>query len=149
MYTIKDISQMTRLTTRTIQNHLKEGLLKGHKIGRSWRFTEADFKNYLNNPSISNQLNDSTLETIQAFIKAKDTEGACTQIKVKMINQDTVASYHQALETFMKANLIEDLKLYTASYDESSQILTLSIIASLETSNKFTQFIEDFLGALI
>lgn len=44
MYSLKDISNMTQLTTRTLQNHLKDGLLKGTKIGRSWRFSQEDLK---------------------------------------------------------------------------------------------------------
>ncbi|MGM8370207.1 helix-turn-helix domain-containing protein, partial (plasmid) [Clostridium perfringens] len=39
LYTIEDIAKMTRLTSRTIRNYLKDGILEGKKIGGQWRFT--------------------------------------------------------------------------------------------------------------
>ena len=44
LYTIEDIANMTRLTSRTIRNYLKDGILEGKKIGGQWRFTMKDNK---------------------------------------------------------------------------------------------------------
>jgi excisionase family DNA binding protein len=40
MYTVEDIAQITSMTARTIRNYLKDGTLKGRKIGGQWRFTQ-------------------------------------------------------------------------------------------------------------
>lgn len=47
LYTVEDIAKMTMLTSRTIRNYIKEGTLKGKKLGGQWRFTEEDVKNLM------------------------------------------------------------------------------------------------------
>lgn len=39
-YTIADIAEMTGLSTRTIRNYIKSGLLSGSKKDRTWIFSE-------------------------------------------------------------------------------------------------------------
>ena len=47
LYTVDDIAKMTMMTSRTIRNYIKDGILKGKKIGGQWRFTEGDVKNLM------------------------------------------------------------------------------------------------------
>ena len=42
LYTVADVAELTGLTSRTIRNYLKDGTLRGRKIGVQWRFTEDD-----------------------------------------------------------------------------------------------------------
>lgn len=42
LYTVADVAELTGLTSRTIRNYLKDGTLRGRKIGVQWRFTEED-----------------------------------------------------------------------------------------------------------
>ena len=44
LYTMDDISRMTSLPLRVIQNHLRTGTLRGRKIGGQWRFTATDIQ---------------------------------------------------------------------------------------------------------
>ncbi len=44
LYTAEDVAQITGLTLRTIRNYIKNGRLKGHRVGVQWRFTEADIQ---------------------------------------------------------------------------------------------------------
>ncbi len=44
-YTVKEVSEITGFTTRTIRNYIKDGRLVGKKFGRQWRFTEKDISN--------------------------------------------------------------------------------------------------------
>lgn len=39
LYSVEEVAEMTRLSERTIRNYLKDGSLKGRKIGGRWRFT--------------------------------------------------------------------------------------------------------------
>ena len=39
LYSVEEIAQMTSVTTRTIRNYLRNGILKGRKIGGQWRFS--------------------------------------------------------------------------------------------------------------
>jgi len=52
VYKISDLMTMFNLSERTIRRHLREGILKGKKIGGSWRFDEKDISEYLDNPKI-------------------------------------------------------------------------------------------------
>ena len=46
LYTIKDISEMLRVTPRTVRNYIQTGKLKGTKIGGGWRVRAEDFQNF-------------------------------------------------------------------------------------------------------
>ncbi len=50
LYTVEDVAQKTGLTDRTIRNYLKDGRLKGKKIGGQWRFTADDIEALFRNP---------------------------------------------------------------------------------------------------
>ena len=47
LYTIDEVVEITKLSKRTINRHLKSGLLKGNKIGNSWRFTQKQVDDYI------------------------------------------------------------------------------------------------------
>ena len=38
LYSVEEIAKMTSVTTRTIRNYLRNGILTGTKIGGQWRF---------------------------------------------------------------------------------------------------------------
>lgn len=50
LYTVEDVAQKTGLTDRTIRNYLKDGRLKGKKIGGQWRFTADDVEALFRTP---------------------------------------------------------------------------------------------------
>lgn len=43
---VKQVRESLGLSERTIFRLIKEGELKGFKVGREWRFTEADITEY-------------------------------------------------------------------------------------------------------
>ena len=51
-YTLNDIATMTRLTTRTLRNYLRMGLLAGEKVDGIWRFSEEQLWEFMDNPSV-------------------------------------------------------------------------------------------------
>lgn len=82
-YSVQDIAKVTGLTSRTIRNYIKDGKLKGKKIGSQWRFTEEDVKSLFNTPEVSgkikdffnkslNDLLDSNRENEQYFLFRKE-----------------------------------------------------------------------------
>ncbi len=48
LYSVEEIAQMTSVTTRTIRNYLRNGILKGRKIGGQWRFSMEDIETMMN-----------------------------------------------------------------------------------------------------
>ena len=51
-YTLNDIATMTGLTTRTLRNYLRMGLLAGEKVDGVWRFSEEQLWGFMDNPSV-------------------------------------------------------------------------------------------------
>ena len=51
-YTLNNIATMTGLTTRTLRNYLKMGLLMGEKVEGVWQFSEEQLYAFMDNPSV-------------------------------------------------------------------------------------------------
>ena len=51
-YNLNQVAMITGLTTRTLRNHLKQGLLKGEKIDGNWSFTEEELDEYIADASV-------------------------------------------------------------------------------------------------
>ena len=51
-YTLNNIATMTGLTTRTLRNYLRMGLLKGEKADGVWRFSEDELYAFMDNPAV-------------------------------------------------------------------------------------------------
>ena len=78
LYTVEDIATMTSLTSRTIRNYIKDGLLKGRKIGGQWRFTEEDIKNLMDSGTFREDFEDSVRQDVIDFLDNVHTECAGT-----------------------------------------------------------------------
>lgn len=74
LYTVDDIAQMTMLTSRTIRNYLRDGLLVGRKIGGQWRFTEKDVVNLFHNSTVNEDIKSNRRQEIMDFINGVDTD---------------------------------------------------------------------------
>ncbi len=59
---------MFNLPERTIRRHLSEGLLKGNKVGGTWRFDDFDIKNYLDNPRIRVSSEKNNLKEVMDYV---------------------------------------------------------------------------------
>ena len=74
LYTVEDIAQMTMLTSRTIRNYLKDGLLTGKKVGGQWRFTKKDVERLFDNKAVEADINDCRRQEIMDFINGVNTD---------------------------------------------------------------------------
>ena len=63
LYSVEEIAQMTSVTTRTIRNYLRNGILKGKKIGGQWRFSLEDIE------AMINQTNGTSLENSRRIVR--------------------------------------------------------------------------------
>lgn len=48
LYTLKEISELLKVTQRTLLSYLKEGKLKGQKIGGKWIISEENLHKFIN-----------------------------------------------------------------------------------------------------
>ena len=81
-YTINEISTMTGLTTRTIRNYLKSGLINGEKANGIWMFSTEDFSDMLTNPAIKPSIQAKNNAVVYDFLvdNRKKTNKICTVI---------------------------------------------------------------------
>lgn len=47
LYTVKEVAYVCRLTPYTIRQYLRDGIITGTKIGKSWRVSADDLTKYL------------------------------------------------------------------------------------------------------
>lgn len=52
-YTINDIAMMTGLTTRTVRNYMKQGILEGEKADGVWQFSAEAVSSFMADKNVS------------------------------------------------------------------------------------------------
>ncbi len=67
-YTINEVAIMTGLTTRTIRNYLKSGLIDGEKENGVWTFSNESFCSFLNHPTIKPSLKAKRNSAVYDFL---------------------------------------------------------------------------------
>ena len=65
LYTVADVAEVTGLTSRTIRNYLKDGTLRGQKIGVQWRFTEEEIRKLFSRQTPGQ---DSPTQIVRSFL---------------------------------------------------------------------------------
>ena len=74
LYTVEDIARMTMLTSRTIRNYLKDGMLTGRKIGGQWRFTKKDIENLFQDNKVEEEMKNNRRQDVMDFINGVNTD---------------------------------------------------------------------------
>lgn len=79
-YNINQVAMITGLTTRTLRNHLKLGILKGEKNDGNWSFTEEELEAYFSDPNIQRAIAAKQHAVIYDFLADpfKKTNRICT-----------------------------------------------------------------------
>lgn len=52
VYTIDEIAELLHITRRTLYTYLKTGKLKAIKVGKYWRVTEENLKDFLSKGTV-------------------------------------------------------------------------------------------------
>lgn len=81
-YTLNDLALMTGLTTRTLRNYLKMGVLKGERMEGVWKFTEEDVAEFFDNPYVISGVQAKNRAIVFDFLaeNKKQTNEICTII---------------------------------------------------------------------
>jgi hypothetical protein len=53
-YTVGEVAEMSKQSESTITRHIRDGLLIGSKVGKSWKITQNNYLKYINNDNSSN-----------------------------------------------------------------------------------------------
>ncbi len=67
-YNINEVAMMTGLTTRTVRNYLKQGLVSAEKIDGVWKFSPENFGEMLSVPAVKQSVKARNNSVIFDFI---------------------------------------------------------------------------------
>ena len=48
LYSLKELATLLSVTQRTLQTYIKDGKLKGQKIGGKWQISESNLRKFVN-----------------------------------------------------------------------------------------------------
>ena len=131
-YTIKELSLMSGLTTRTIRNYLKLGLLKGSKENNKWIFNEDDTIEFFKNSYVKQSIEIKNLSLVlESFNNAK--EEVCNIIKIKdtLYENNIISIYNQ----------INSYDNFSFKMHKENEIVKMVFSSNIETSLHFLSFI--------
>ena len=79
-YNLNQVAMITGLTTRTLRNHLKQGLLKGEKVDGNWIFTEEKLDEYIADQTVKQSILAKQHAVVYDFLADpyKKTNRICT-----------------------------------------------------------------------
>jgi len=115
LYTVEDIAQMTSLTARTIRNYLKDGILKGRKIGGQWRFTEEDIGKFMDSGTFGEEIKNRTRQDLMDFIDGVNTFAD----NIGEVQACTIVDLYQTEEVVK--NKLDKLDEFINSYNEREE----------------------------
>ena len=137
LYTVSDVAQMTGLTERTIRNYIKDGKLRGKKVGVQWRFTEEDIENLFQDPSVSGKVMENNHEKITRFIEQKPiAETGAILINEAVENEKELEKKVEKIIRFV--NQSENFR-FSYQYFKEDKIAQFILIGDIKT-------IEEFMG---
>lgn len=91
-YSIIEVSKMCGLTTRTIRNYLKDGLVHAVKENEKWYFTVDDFTDMLSNSFVSPAVKAKNNAPVFDFLAddKKQNDSVCMVIDRILSEEETV-----------------------------------------------------------
>jgi excisionase family DNA binding protein len=135
LFTVDDIAKMTMMTSRTIRNYIKEGLLKGNKIGGQWRFTEEDIKNLMQSGKYQTEYASNLRQDILDYIDGVNTHvrgeiQSCTIVDLYQ-EKETVERKQEKLLAYINANAEtpNNWMSFSSEYIESENKVRVVIFA--------------------
>lgn len=140
-YTLANIIKMAGISERTARRHLKDGILKGHKVGGSWRFTEENIRDYFNDKTMIDNIAKEAGQDVRAFLKkdyTSEDDRICSIIDFRPENKDIENRARQSVLDL--SNAYTDISMKYAKHDGVMRFtLTGSfdyILACTESLNK-------------
>ncbi len=74
LYSVEDLAKITYLSTRTIRNYLRDGLLTGRKIGGQWRFAEEDIEKFLTQGKVRSDMASEQRQQVLDFMDGLNSD---------------------------------------------------------------------------
>lgn len=130
-YSIIELATMTRLSTKTIRNYQKMGLLRGEKVDGAWMFTGEEIGRFFQEQYVKDALEIKRNGQVLDYLNGcREHHRGCLMMDREFVTSDEVEQF--VLEFTKKVNEIngrEDGKVdFTFWMDEKSKIGRFTII---------------------
>lgn len=95
-YKLNELAIFTGLTTRTLRNYLKMGLLDGEKVDGVWNFTEEEVEAFMQNPNVKPSISAKKNALVYDFMldNTKRTNEICTVLDL-CVSHDKQKKYQK------------------------------------------------------
>jgi excisionase family DNA binding protein len=122
-YTVADVARVTGLTSRTIRNYLKDGTLRGQKIGVQWRFTEDEVKKLFSRQMPGSS---SPSQVVRGFLgqDAQEAASVCALLDIPNVSEA------EGLELYRRMKEESQTGILAMSYEYHDEGQTLRIAVS-------------------
>lgn len=145
LFTVEDIANMTSMSDRTIRNYLRNGLLKGRKIGGQWRFTMQDIKTFLDGGEAMKEMKKKQKQEILDFVdgvNSKLTGERQTCVIVDLyISQKDATGLNEKICDFIAENMFSNMR-FDYDYSDEEKRARFTILASPETAIKILEILK-------
>ncbi|RHW36034.1 DNA-binding protein [Neobacillus notoginsengisoli] len=143
LYTVDEVAIMTGLTRRTIQNYLKDGKLKGRKIGVQWRFTEENIQALFNNQDFQAEVTNSNNKMVLEFLNSKErleTE-ICSVIDYPCLDKNQIDKLTQQIIKFVNTHQLKGNIKFSYQYIKEHNIARFIITGKIQYINQVLQMV--------
>lgn len=145
LFTVEDIANMTSMSDRTIRNYLRNGLLKGRKIGGQWRFTMQDIKTFLDGGEVMKEMKKKQKQEIFDFVEgvnSKLTGERQTCVIVDLyISQKEATGLNEKICDFIAENMFSNMR-FDYDYSDEEKRARFTILASPKTAIKILEILK-------
>ena len=134
LYSVEEVAEMTAVTTRTIRNYLRKGVLTGTKIGGQWRFRQEDIMHMFNQEKNASDFRETSSRIVRDFLGGQykpfsELDSICTVADVACTKEQAKAMSKTLCELWKQA----DIRGITFRYDylEDSEAARFTFVAPL------------------
>lgn len=138
LYTVADVAEITGLTSRTIRNYLKDGTLRGQKIGVQWRFTEEEIKKLFSRQAPGQ---DSPSQIVRGFLGGQERE----RVSFLALLDIPCVTETDGVELFasLREQRGEGVTSMSYEYHEESQLLRIALCGDIAAVMRLLEQIKE------
>ena len=146
LYTMDEVSRMTNLPLRVIQNHLRTGTLRGRRLGGQWRFTSTDIQEMMDNIIPESETATEQKKAVSDFMdgtnaERKEKNQVCT-IADLYISREVADKKDSQLRTLLDVTDKDVETYYTYDYDEKEERARFVFFAPPQLVSKMMRIIK-------
>lgn len=147
LYTMEDVAKMTSLSVRTIQNHLKTGILRGRTIGGQWRFTATDIQEMMNSILPESETAKEQKKAVANFMDGTATEsknGAqiCMIVDLYVSSETAAKKSNQIQHVLESVPEQADTTYYTYDYNSEEGKARFVLFSPAQIISKIIRYLK-------